>query len=173
MASFPCATPPNLPPTPDRRLLNPALSSHMSGRVHQAQPLHLLIERGAVDPQGIGRSVAIPVVRLEYIENDRPLGYFHRVFQRFAGDRLHADRLTGGDVAGQVFDANARSTTKQDGPLDHVLQFAHVAWPLIALQRRQTIVAEAGRLSARVFRRASQKVLREERDVGDSLAKRW
>src|SRR5207253_6535887 len=98
----------------DAQLLSAALGSHVAWRVHQAQPLHFLIERGAIDAQGIGGGVAVPVVRLEYIENDRSLGHFHRVLQRFAGNRLNADWLTCRNVARQVLDANARSTTNQD-----------------------------------------------------------
>ena len=65
-----------------------ALSPHRHGDVFQPEPLHLLVERGAVDAQRLGRDVAVPVVGFEHLADDLPLGALQRLLERAAGDRI-------------------------------------------------------------------------------------
>ncbi len=47
---------------------------HGMSRVFQAKPLHLFVERGAVDSQRFGRELTVPTVGLQDVFNDLPLG---------------------------------------------------------------------------------------------------
>src|SRR5579871_5725142 len=48
------------------------------GAIFQAETLHLLVKRRAVDAQGVGRGVPIPLVAFQHFEDDPPLGFFER-----------------------------------------------------------------------------------------------
>ena len=60
---------------------------HADAAVFQAEPLHLLVERRAVDAELVGRRVAVPAVRFEHFANDLPLGAFERFLERLLADR--------------------------------------------------------------------------------------
>ena len=60
-------------------------------------------------PSNFGRGVAVPVGRVEHLEDDLPLGGFHRLLQRAIAHRLDADRAGGDQAAGQVVQAGSCS----------------------------------------------------------------
>jgi hypothetical protein len=53
---------------------NPKLVGSGLARTFQAEALHFFVERRAVDAEGFGCGVAVPVVTLEHVQNDLPLG---------------------------------------------------------------------------------------------------
>ena len=89
--------------------------------VFEAQPLHLLVERRAVDAELVGRRVAVPAVRFEHVENDLPL----RAFEGFLERPLTAAELithvrsrrgfrrgrSASVISGSLPSSTARSTT--------------------------------------------------------------
>ena len=68
-------------PSPVAQGVPPALAGDELA-VFQAEALHLLVERRAIDAELIGRRVAIPAVRFEHVANDLPLRSFERFLQR-------------------------------------------------------------------------------------------
>ena len=60
---------------------------HADAAVFEAEPLHLLVERRAVDAELVGRRVAVPAVGFEHFANDLPLGAFERFLERLLADR--------------------------------------------------------------------------------------
>ncbi len=54
----------------------------------QPQPLHLLVERRAVDAQRVGGGVAVPRAGFKHFENDLPLRAFQGLLERAALERL-------------------------------------------------------------------------------------
>ena len=65
-----------------------AFLHHADAAVFQAEPLHLLVERRAIDAELVGGGVAVPAVRFQHFANDLPLGAFERFLQRSSGRRL-------------------------------------------------------------------------------------
>ena len=58
----------------------------------QTQPLHLLVERGPVDAQHLGRGEAIPLVAFQHVQDDLPLGAGQCVFQAASAARIGRGR---------------------------------------------------------------------------------
>ena len=62
---------------------------HCLPRILQTQLLHLLVERRAVDAEQLGGGVAIPIVRLQRVENDLAFRGVQRGLERYAGRWLY------------------------------------------------------------------------------------
>src|SRR5437773_9880221 len=92
---------------------NPTRSdAGMPRRFHQPEAFHFLVKRRAIDAQGIGRGVAIPIVELEDVHDDRPLRRFHGIFQWRTGGGQRMRGLAGGQLHRQLLDANLRSSAE-------------------------------------------------------------
>ena len=85
----------------------------------KTKPLHLLVERRAIDPQGIGGEVAVPLVAFEHFQNDLPLRRFERLLERASGDGVSDRPARPRSPPGQILQptisplpsSTARSTT--------------------------------------------------------------
>ena len=104
-------------------------------------------------------------VAFQHVENDLPLGAFEGFLQRAAGRAIPRRSATAAATAArQVVQSDRVRFAKQHGPLDDVLQLAHVARPAIALERRSASSVKS-LAACRTLRRPLQEVLRQQRNI--------
>ena len=82
------------------------------------------------------------------------------------------ERRSGAFRNGQQIDVNLLGRTKNDGTLDHVLQFTDVAGPRIRLNRIESGFCESSRRTPIVGGIAQQKTFREQSEIFRPLAQR-
>ena len=113
----------------------------------------------------------VPVGQLEGLQDGEPL----HLFQRAAGRHGHLPAVRTGawrKVAGRS-PASMRVPRRQDhGPLDDVLQLAHVARPGVLVEHLQRVVGEPLHRPAVGVGEASEEARGEQGDVAGPLAQR-
>src|SRR5439155_11715396 len=139
-----------------------------------ARPLHpvcdeLAVERRGIDAQDVARLLLLPPRRVQHLQDVLFL-------QLLEGERRRVDdqapSVTGpkAHLLGQCVGADHAAFVEDERALHHVLQLAHVAWPVVLEQ-------DLHRLLAHVFhpplgRVPLQEVIHEQRDVVPALAQR-
>src|ERR1700675_2841817 len=91
------------------------------------------------------------------------------------GERGHSPRGSIRDLPPLVrqprlIDGKGFSLYKNYRPLDHVLQLAHVARPVVSLQQLQRMLFDIANDFPYLFRVAVDQILDENGDVSDALA---
>ena len=93
-----------------------------SMRTFQPQPFHLFVECRAVDPQCIGRRIAIPIMDFQRLQDDLPFRSFKSLFECLWPNRSRRRNLCSlRDVRRQVAQLNLPLTAKENRSLNNVL----------------------------------------------------
>src|SRR5580700_9968741 len=71
-----------------------------------------------------------------------------------------------------AFEPGGRWVHNNDS-FDHIPQFAHIAWPCIAHERINGVIANLANAAAISSRKLLQKVARQQRNILLALAQRW
>src|SRR6185295_12909687 len=106
-------------------LLSPNRSSMR--RLLEAAAMHQIVECGTADAEQLSRLAVIAVDPPEHAQDRILLGLFAHAAQ------IEDWRFRIGGLQTDVGGAYRQGIGHDDGPLDHIFQFAHVAWPGVRL----------------------------------------
>src|SRR5215467_12446543 len=77
------------------------------------------------------------------------------------------------EVERHVFNVEDTVTAEDDQPFDHILQLAHIPWPMIMGQERQRLGRHVLHLASKGFVVLHKEVIDEERDILTAVAQWW
>src|SRR5688572_14810098 len=152
------------------RLLSGRRGALLSTLVHDLVLLHLAVERRPVEAEDLRRFLLVPVCTLERLEDRHLLDFGQRTVRR---DRELLRRTSlFPDLLRQVVRQDLAGLAHQDGALDRVFDFAHVARP--AVPDQQMIGRRRNRADRLLVPRIElrQKVIAEERNILAPLPER-
>lgn len=133
-----------------------------------AEPLHVPVERGEVDPETIGGEVLVAVAVGENARDVLPLELRKRRLEV-----QHVGRHLGvREVRGEVGRLDPLAVTQQHRALDHVGELAHVSGPAVDLEASHRFVVDAWGIAPLGLGVPCEEASRERWDVVGSLAQR-
>src|SRR5258708_5729504 len=117
----------------------------------------------------------VPAALFQHIHDDAALAVFDNFKQRRVRPMLEdfASGTAAYNVVGQQIDPDEWAVRQHDGALDHVFQFADVAWPSVIHDGTQGLGRNLARRLAVLGREPGQKVRDQQRDIAGTAAQRW
>src|SRR4029079_10169074 len=137
-----------------------------SSNILQAVPLEPAVERAAAEAERLGGLADVAVEARHGFLDQEALDVFEaHVFEASAA-------FLGRGAEAEIRRLDERTGGHQDGALDGMIQFAHVAWPGVLEQHLHGAGLEAGQPLAIALRMLPQEMLGEQRQVLAAIAKR-